>query len=76
LSARAVIIPGNLERAPPDALYLYCRLQREHFWRDQFVMPSTYGKRFGMGRRRSRALDKRLRAINGMSSTAPWRSSC
>jgi hypothetical protein len=49
---RSIIIPERLGDLGPDALFLYGRLQREHFWRDQFTMPSTYGASSGMGRRR------------------------
>jgi hypothetical protein len=49
---RSIIIPERLRHLGPDALYLYGRLQLEHWWRDQFTMPKTYGTSFGMGWRR------------------------
>jgi len=51
---RTVIIPDKLENASGDALRLYSHLQREHFWRDQIMIPSDYGEPFGMGWRRLR----------------------
>jgi hypothetical protein len=49
---RCVLIPDQLEGAPPDAHYLYYHLKREHYWRKQFMVPRAYGERLGMGRHR------------------------
>jgi hypothetical protein len=57
---RSIIIPERLGDLSADAWFLYGHLQREHFWRDQFTMASTYGAAFGMGRRRQSNATKAL----------------
>jgi len=49
-----------------DALFLYGRLQRDYFWRDQFTMASKYGASFGMGRRRQTNATKALMAAKAI----------
>ena len=50
---RSLIIPGKLsDSLSPDAMFLFCRLQRDHLWCDEFLMSKNYGKAFGMGWRR------------------------
>jgi hypothetical protein len=52
MGQRAIIIPQKLEKVSPDAMFLFCRVQRDHFWRDEFAMARAYGKSFGWGRQR------------------------
>ena len=63
---RSVIIPERLSDLGPDALFLYGRLQRDYFWRDQFTMASKYGASFGMGRRRQTNATKALMAAKAI----------
>jgi Bifunctional DNA primase/polymerase, N-terminal len=50
---RAVIVPERIgQSVGPDAIYLFMHLQHDFFWTDEFPMASTYGEKFGMGRRR------------------------
>jgi hypothetical protein len=45
---RSIVIPERVQNVGPDAMFLFARLQRDHFWRDQFTMSRAYGA----GRRR------------------------
>jgi hypothetical protein len=63
---RSVIIPERLSDLGPDALFLYGRLQRDHFWRDQFTMARAYGVSVGLGRRRLTNATKELIAAKAI----------
>jgi hypothetical protein len=63
---RSIIIPEGLGDLGPDAMFLYGRLQRDHFWREQFTMSSTYGASSGLGRRRLYNATKELIAAKAI----------
>jgi hypothetical protein len=50
---RAVVIPGRLINASPDAQWLFIKLQRDFFWSaGPFPVPKDYASKYGMGWRR------------------------
>jgi hypothetical protein len=66
IGQRAIIIPQKLIKAPPDAIYLYTRLQQQFFWTDEFPMPKNYGKAFDMGWERQARATKALIAAGAI----------
>jgi hypothetical protein len=51
---RAVVVPGRLMNASPDAQWLFTKLQRDFFWSEgsSFPVPKDYASKYGMGWRR------------------------
>src|SRR5262249_21384870 len=84
IGQRAVIFPERLRDLSANAVFLYMRLQHDHFWRDQFTMTRTYGLSLGMGWRKfSQARDELIAAkairlvklggkFNGDASMYAW----